>query len=66
MRPVIFQEPDPARARTYSSTAEAFRELPYCTAIQRWPAPRRFWRIVDTVCWIFVVVLIAAPFWYRR
>lgn len=63
---VVFQEPYPARARTYSSTAEAFRELPYTAAIQRWPSRRRMWRVIDAACLVLSALVLSAAWWWPR
>ncbi len=66
MRPVVYQEAHPERARTYSSTAQAFRELPYCAAVQYWPSPKRMWRIVDAACFVLAVLVLTCPWWWPR
>ncbi len=65
MRPVVYQEAHPERARTHRSTAEAFRELPYSTAVWYWPAPRR-WRVVDALCFLLSVAALTSPWWWPR
>lgn len=61
---IIYQENNPHRARTYRSTAEAFRELPYTCALQRFPSPRRMWRIVDAACLVLSALVLSAAWWW--
>lgn len=68
---VVYQEADPARARTHRSTAEAFRELAYTCALER---PARGMRIARRIAgalpWslsmLLVTAAITAPRWWPQ
>lgn len=68
MRQVIYQEANPARARTYRSIAEARRDATYAAAIQRGPARRV--RFIERLCWIasilLLVAIVTAPHWWPK
>ena len=65
-RTVLYQEPHPERARTFRSTAEAFRGLEYACAVTHAPRPpvisRKGWIALAV---IYTATLVALCWWPR-